>query len=223
VNPSTKGVGFPLDRAGLLDTPDAMSDEFNVGPLAGKWSLVGTALGISAAADPQYAPEGLFMYRTDTSQAQLSAYLQALTGPCTIYAKLGYSFLDGTNCRRGGIVLAPAAPTTASPVVYLGSFSSAANQRACSGVRYSNFSTFSANYGAIAVPAYSMSMWIRCQILAGMTSYSAWASADGHFWSQIELNRAVGFTIGTAGLGFSMEGQAGAAGPIFDHFRVVQG
>jgi len=220
---ATPGVGFPLDRVGLVTPPGALDDEFNAGPsLAAKWSLVGTAPAFGPqVAHPDYAPEGFYLGRSDTSQAALTAYLQALAVPATLYAKLGYSGLDGTNSRRGGIILAPANPTTASPCVYLGAFSPTAGGRGVNGIRYSSWSAFSANYGAISLPANSMPLWIKCRVLAGLTSYDAWASADGHQWTLIETGRAVGFTIGAVGLAFSMEGQTSAAQLTFDYFRGV--
>jgi hypothetical protein len=150
-----------------------------------------------------------------------SAYVgryQAVPGsyPYTITSKVSTT-ARGNFQRGGGIILAPAAPTGTSNIVYVGSLYN--NGRVVERIIAQFGGTFVSQTAAL-LAGYWGPVYVKLTVNSA-TSMSSWASTDGFAWLPIEAAVNPGFTPAYMGLALNDETLGAGCEGWFDFFRVT--
>lgn len=215
----TSAGGFPLGDADLPPTTvNTRNDEFD-GTSTVAWTVTPTA---PTATDANITRPG-HRYLRSAGQATtyVGQYQSAPTVfPYTMIAKLSSSTQRLNFHRGGGLLLYPAAPTAASPLVYIGKLYDTTNTGGHGVSVFSNTteSTFSAAAARFAYPPAAGGIYVRA-VMASATSASFDVSTDGYAWRSILAGYTVPFSVANIGLGITEEG-GGGVDAFFDWFRV---
>lgn len=200
-------------------SPNAKDDEFD-GTSSATWTATPVAPSVTDRNTTR--PSHLYI-KAAGSGSNLVGRHQPIPAafPFTVTTKLASSTGRANFHRGGGIILLPAAPTAASPELYIGVVYNT-NGVECVRVYYTNGTTFGnqSTFPGNRVGLPARPHYLRV-VATSATSISTYMSTDGWAWVPIEVGYTVPFAIGRVGLGLSEETALGGVEAFFDFFRVT--
>jgi len=212
------GSSYPLGNADALPAvPNAKDDEFD-GTSTATWTATPTMAATNVVHTER--PGHLKLRAAGTASTFVGRHQVApATFPYTLITKVAGHTARLDFHRGGGILLYPATPTAASPLVYLGVLQDSPNLGGIGVARITN--TSQGAFGSAVRAAFKVaeaSTYFRV-VMTSATAASLSFSSDGWAWRLLET-LTVPFSVGAVGLGVTEEG-GGGTDSFFDFFRVT--